>query len=69
MTRRAPHRVRDLFGRSREADRRRPASFGAGIAGVERELEWLRARLTRPELAFEIGDDRLRSGDPPMLPT
>ncbi|MGZ6969144.1 MAG: hypothetical protein ACXVKN_15560, partial [Acidimicrobiia bacterium] len=47
----------------------RPASFGAGIAGVERELEWLRARLTRPELAFEIGDDRLRSGDPPMLPT
>ena len=69
VTDRALHRVRDVLGRSGEADRDGTPAFGARVAGVERELERLRARLTGAESAFEIGDERLRGGDPPMLPT
>jgi hypothetical protein len=66
---RALHRVRDLLGRAREADRDRTSTRGARIAAVQRELERFRARVSGAESAFEIGDQRLRSGDPPMLPT
>ncbi len=49
--------------------RDRAASFDAGIASVQRELQGFRARLPGAESTFEIGDDRLSGGDPPMLPT
>jgi hypothetical protein len=64
-----PDRVRDLFGRAGEADRDGASPLGARVAGVQRELERLGARLSGSEPAFEIGDERLCSGDPPMLPT
>jgi hypothetical protein len=66
---RALDRVGDVVGRAREADRDGTPALGARVAGVERELQRLGARPPGAESAFEVGDQRLRGGDPPMLPT
>jgi hypothetical protein len=58
---------RDLFGGPGEADGDRVSGFCPRVAAVERELEWLRARLTRAKSHFEVGDQRVCRGDPPML--
>ncbi len=63
------HRARDLFGRAGKADGHCVSGFCPGVAAVERELERLRARPTRTKSRFEVGDQRVSRGDPPMLLT
>jgi hypothetical protein len=63
------HRKCNFLGRSWEAHRDGPSVFDPGIAAVERKLERLRARPAGAQSSFEIGNERVSRGDPPMLLT
>ena len=69
VARRGPDRERDVFGRTGKAHRDRVSGFCPGVAAVERELERLRARPTGAKSRFEVRDERVSRGDPPMLLT